>query len=78
MTDPSTDTAPANGASGSPIPMAAPPSQADEALRRAQDALLSANERIVTLVRRHPVPCVLGAVAVGYFVGRAASRRWLK
>jgi hypothetical protein len=55
------------------------PAQAgQEALRRAQEALLSANEQLVTLVRRHPVPCVLGAAAVGYFVGRAASQRWLK
>jgi ElaB/YqjD/DUF883 family membrane-anchored ribosome-binding protein len=31
----------------------------------------------VSFVRENPVMCLVGAVGVGYFVGRLASRRWL-
>ena len=42
---------------------------------RAQ--LQELNEQAVTFIRQNPGWCILGAVTVGYFVGRMASKRWL-
>ena len=53
-------------------------SGSQEPLIRAQEMLVEANATVVTFVRRHPVPCLIGAVAAGYFLGRAAARRWIK
>lgn len=44
---------------------------------QARAFLTDANERAAGFVRQHPVPCLVGAVALGYLVGRAAARRWL-
>lgn len=35
------------------------------------------NEQAVTFIRQNPGWCILGAVTVGYLVGRMASKRWL-
>lgn len=35
------------------------------------------NERAADFIRDNPAVCILGAAAVGYVVGRLASRRWL-
>ena len=48
-----------------------------EPLEHAQELLLEANARVLDFVKEHPVPCLIGAVAVGYVVGRAAAKRWL-
>jgi ElaB/YqjD/DUF883 family membrane-anchored ribosome-binding protein len=43
----------------------------------ARNQLRGANDSAVTFIRENPVLCLVGAVGVGYFVGRLASRRWL-
>lgn len=35
------------------------------------------NERAAVFVRENPVVSIVGAVTLGYVVGRLASRRWL-
>ncbi len=53
--------------------------QAMEArLAHAQELLMEANARAVAFVRKNPVPCLIGAAALGYLIGRAASRRLLE
>lgn len=42
---------------------------------RAQ--LQELNEQAVSFIRQNPGWCILGAVTVGYVVGRMASKRWL-
>ena len=42
-----------------------------EVRRRAEDL----NDDVKTYVRENPVTCLLGAVALGVIIGRAASRR---
>lgn len=32
------------------------------------------NEQALAFVRAHPVPCILGAVALGFVVGKIAAR----
>lgn len=36
----------------------------------------AANDQVVTWVRAHPTQCVLGAVALGFLVGRLARGGW--
>jgi ElaB/YqjD/DUF883 family membrane-anchored ribosome-binding protein len=45
--------------------------QIDEARRNLEDM----NTRVVSFIRANPGTCLLGAVAVGFIVGRIASRR---
>ncbi|HZH18106.1 MAG TPA: hypothetical protein VE057_27385 [Archangium sp.] len=45
--------------------------QIDEARRNLEDM----NTRVVSFIRANPGTCLLGAVAVGFIVGRLASRR---
>ena len=45
--------------------------QLDEARRNLEDM----NTRAVSFIRANPGTCLLGAVAVGFIVGRLASRR---
>lgn len=44
--------------------------QLEQARRNAADL----NQRVVTFIRENPGTCLIGAVAVGYLVGRIASR----
>ena len=69
-------TTPTNG-SGGPAALSPPQDPASEALQQAQALLLDTNAAVVGFVRKHPVPCLIGAVAIGYVVGRAAAKRWL-
>ncbi|ADO71260.1 hypothetical protein [Stigmatella aurantiaca] len=45
--------------------------QIDEARRN----LVDFNTRAVSFIRANPGTCLIGAIAVGFFVGRLASRR---
>ena len=45
--------------------------QIDEARRN----LVDMNNRAVSFIRANPGTCLLGAVAVGFIIGRIASRR---
>lgn len=45
--------------------------QIDEARRNIADF----NTRAVTFIRANPGTCLVGAVAVGFLIGRLASRR---
>ncbi len=45
--------------------------QIDEARRNLEDL----NTRVVGFIRANPGTCLLGAVALGFIVGRIASRR---
>lgn len=45
--------------------------QLEEAQRNLQDL----NTRVVSYIRQNPGTCLLGAIAVGFLVGRLASRR---
>ncbi len=45
--------------------------QLEEARRNLEDL----NTRVVSFVRANPGTCLLGAVALGFIVGRIASRR---
>ncbi|XXF75765.1 hypothetical protein P2318_22220 [Myxococcaceae bacterium GXIMD 01537] len=45
--------------------------QLDEARRNLEDF----NTRVVGFIRANPGTCLLGAVAVGFVIGRIASRR---
>ncbi|HLT30695.1 MAG TPA: hypothetical protein VK013_11680 [Myxococcaceae bacterium] len=44
--------------------------QLEQARRSAADL----NQRVVTFIRQNPGTCLIGAVALGYLVGRIASR----
>ncbi len=41
----------------------------------ARQNLVDLNDRMVRFIRANPGTCLLGAVAVGFLVGRIASRR---
>ncbi len=45
--------------------------QLEEARRNLEDL----NQRVTDFIRANPGTCLLGAVAVGFIVGRIASRR---
>ena len=53
-------------------------SQFEERLSHLREALTDFNERAVVFIRERPVVSVVGAVAIGYVVGRSAARRWLR
>ncbi len=50
----------------------------DHRIQQAEEVLQDLNQRAMTFVREHPGVCIAGAFALGYLVGRAASRRWLR
>jgi hypothetical protein len=41
-------------------------------LEAVKDRLTDANSKVVGFIRAHPTPCLLGALALGYVVGRIA------
>ncbi|NMO18496.1 hypothetical protein HPC49_24315 [Pyxidicoccus fallax] len=41
----------------------------------ARQNLVDLNTRMVSFIRANPGTCLLGAVAIGFLVGRIASRR---
>ncbi|WP_163996981.1 hypothetical protein [Pyxidicoccus caerfyrddinensis] len=41
----------------------------------ARQNLVDMNNRVVGFIRANPGTCLLGAVAIGFLVGRIASRR---
>jgi ElaB/YqjD/DUF883 family membrane-anchored ribosome-binding protein len=45
--------------------------QIDEARRN----LVDMNNRMVSFIRANPGTCLLGAIAVGFLIGKVASRR---
>ena len=45
--------------------------QIDEARRN----LVDMNNRVVSFIRANPGTCLIGAVAVGFLIGKLASRR---
>ncbi len=45
--------------------------QIDEARRN----LVDLNNRVVSFIRANPGTCLIGAVAVGFLIGKIASRR---
>lgn len=52
------------------------PEELQVQISRIREGLAELDQRTRSLVREHPVASVLGAVAVGYVVGRVLSRRW--
>ena len=44
-------------------------------LEEAAQNLSDLNNRMVTFIRANPGTCLIGAVAVGFLVGKLASRR---
>lgn len=44
-------------------------------LQEAQQQLEAANEKVKKFIRENPGTCLLGAAAVGFLIGRWASRR---
>ncbi len=49
----------------------------EQHVAQTREQLQHFNEQAVTFIRQNPGWCILGAVAVGYVVGRMASKRWL-
>jgi len=41
---------------------------------QARQSLEEINEQVTTFIRRNPGTCLLGALAVGFLIGRIASR----
>ncbi len=44
-------------------------------LQQAQERLSETNESVKRFIRENPGTCLLGAAAVGFLIGRWASRR---
>jgi hypothetical protein len=44
-------------------------------LKDAEAQLATVNEKVKSFIRQNPGTCLLGALAVGFVVGRLASRR---
>ena len=49
-------------------------SQVVPALQESLQSLARLNERTLTYIRERPLTCIVGAVALGYVVGKMASR----
>jgi hypothetical protein len=62
------------------IPEATHPSLGNEEsalankLEEARQNLVHLNERAMAFAREKPIPCLVGAVALGFIVGKIASR----
>jgi hypothetical protein len=46
-------------------------------IETARARLEELNRRAADFVQENPAVCVLGALGIGYLVGKMASRRWL-
>ncbi len=44
-------------------------------LKEAEDQLMNVNEKVKTFIRENPGTCLFGALAIGFVVGRLASRK---
>ncbi len=44
-------------------------------LKEAGDQLATVNEKVKHFIRENPGTCLLGALAIGFVVGRLASRK---
>lgn len=44
-------------------------------LKEAGDQLSNVNEKVKSFIKENPGTCLLGALAVGFVVGRLASRK---
>ena len=44
-------------------------------IEEARRNLVDMNNRVVSFIRANPGTCLIGAVAVGFLVGKIASRR---
>ncbi len=49
----------------------------EERYRDLREQAYNVNRRAMQVVEDHPVACVAGAFAVGYFIGKLAKSRWL-
>lgn len=49
----------------------------EERYRDLREQAYNVNRRAMQVVEEHPVACVAGAFAVGYFIGKLAKSRWL-
>ena len=49
----------------------------EERYRDLRDQAYNVNRRAMQVVEEHPVACVAGAFAIGYFIGKLAKSRWL-
>lgn len=49
--------------------------QADRQLERFKDKAASLADQAATFIRERPTAALIGAVAIGFLVGRVASRR---
>lgn len=47
-------------------------------MEHAQEVIEEVKTQVVSFVKRRPGVAIAGAVALGYFIGRAAARRWLR
>ncbi len=52
------------------------PNELQVQLSRFREGLAEMDQRTRTVVREHPIACVLGAVALGYLAGRLFTKRW--
>ncbi len=57
-------------------PATPPDALVQPGLAALEAKLGAANDQVVTWVRAHPTQCVLGAVALGFLVGRLARGGW--
>ena len=57
-------------------PSATSDALAQPALAALEAKLGAANHQVMAWVRAHPTQCVLGAVALGFLVGRLARGPW--
>lgn len=47
---------------------------AEVRLREAQQKVAALNDRALTFIRERPITCVVGALALGFIVGKLAAR----
>lgn len=44
-------------------------------IENARQELTDLNRKVTTFIKQNPTTCILGALAVGFIVGKIASRR---
>lgn len=49
----------------------------EERYRDFRESAYEINRKAMRVVEEHPIACVVGALAVGYLVGKLAKNRWL-
>ena len=47
-----------------------------QAFEQTRERFDDFNDRAVSFIQQNPGACIVGAVAVGFLVGRLAARRW--